>query len=220
MPAPNHRTTVYSQTTQAVKLIFHFQGCCVKARQVRLTAGMQTRAKKPSPTKQTQCINATIHADICRHRLLSCLCRKHAKKSRDAREQRRDSLNQQEMATGDAGLFSLINSQLGDRPRPHQPHLQAASHSDTYPSSLHTSTRQSKFADSQKVAAAPRPPDRKALIAHQVSCWAVKQRHMLTCYGKFNCDRQPFYHPRCPSNCYESCATGVENSMSGDPKKS
>ena len=101
---------------------------------------------------------------------MSCFCRKHAKKSRDAREQRRDSVNQHEMATGDAGLFSLINSRLGDRPRPHQPHQQAASHSDTDPSSLHNNNRQSKFADTHRVAIAPRPPDRKALIAHQVSC--------------------------------------------------
>ncbi|KAL3140756.1 hypothetical protein ABBQ32_005307 [Trebouxia sp. C0010 RCD-2024] len=96
--------------------------------------------------------------------------KKHAKKSRDAREQRRDSLNQHEMATGDAGLFSLINSRLGDRPP--QPHQGSGSHGNKQSLSLHASRRQSRFADASNGPAAPKPPDRRALIAHQVSCWA------------------------------------------------
>ena len=160
----------FSDTAGCHPCLFLLSICCSKARQMCLTGSMGSRAKKPCPTRQNQCTKAAIDADLCSHHLLSCLCRRHAKKSRDAREQRRDSLNQHEIATGDAGLFSLINTRLGDRPGPHQPHQQAASHRDTHPSSLHNNKRQSKFADGQKVAAAPRPPDRKALIAHQVSC--------------------------------------------------
>ncbi|KAL3140754.1 hypothetical protein ABBQ32_005307 [Trebouxia sp. C0010 RCD-2024] len=100
--------------------------------------------------------------------------KKHAKKSRDAREQRRDSLNQHEMATGDAGLFSLINSRLGDRPP--QPHQGSGSHGNKQSLSLHASRRQSRFADASNGPAAPKPPDRRALIAHQDHTEALKQR--------------------------------------------
>ena len=93
-------------------------------------------------------------------------CRKHAKQSREAREKRRDSVNQHEMETGDAGLFSLINSRLGDKPRHSQQHHVTPNNTQT--SSLHTSRKASKFAESSRTVADPKPPDRKALIAHQV----------------------------------------------------
>ena len=113
-----------------------------------------------------------MHFLLSVHHWPLLLYRKHAKKSREAKEQHRDSQNRHEIETGDAGLFSLINRRLGDRPS--RSHKHVVDHTDQQPEArLHTSKRQSKFAESSRVPAAPKPPEPKALIAHQVSCSCV-----------------------------------------------
>ncbi|DBB17994.1 hypothetical protein WJX82_004577 [Trebouxia sp. C0006] len=101
--------------------------------------------------------------------------KKFAIKSRASKEQHRDAQNQHEIATGDSGLFSLINSRLGDKPR--QQHL---AHGRLSSGSLHelqqAAAGQSKFADSSKAPSALKPQDRKSLIAHQDYVDALKQK--------------------------------------------
>ncbi|DBA71413.1 TPA: hypothetical protein ACH3X2_011216 [Trebouxia sp. C0005] len=101
--------------------------------------------------------------------------KKFASKSRASKEQHRDAQNKHEIATGDSGLFSLINSRLGDKPR--QQHHAHARHSS---SSMHelqqAAAGQSKFIDSSKAPTALKPQDRKSLIAHQDYVDALKQK--------------------------------------------
>ncbi|DBA87566.1 hypothetical protein WJX77_000422 [Trebouxia sp. C0004] len=102
--------------------------------------------------------------------------KKFASKSRASKEQHRDAQNQHEIATGDTGLFSLINSRLGDKPRQQHHHA----HSGHPSSSLHklqqAAAVQSKFTDSSKAPAALKPQDRKSLIAHQDYVDTLKQK--------------------------------------------
>ena len=100
-------------------------------------------------------------------------CRKFADKSRASKEQLRNAENQHEMATGDTGLFTLINSRLGDQ-APHQRHGHRGHPSGPIPQQPHhpqATARQSKFADGSTAPDVPRPQDRKSLIAHQASCF-------------------------------------------------
>ena len=92
------------------------------------------------------------------------LFRKFASQNRANKEQHRDEQAKHEIETGDAGIFSLINSRLGDQSR--QRHMHGSTH---HAIEQQTSTpRQSKFSDGASVQATPKPQDRKSLIAHQV----------------------------------------------------
>ena len=74
------------------------------------------------------------------------------------------------MVTGDSGLFSLINSRLGDKPH-HTNRAETGLNKHHALQQQGPAPKQSKFTDSSKVAAAPKPQDRKSLIAHQASLW-------------------------------------------------
>ena len=91
--------------------------------------------------------------------------RKFASKNRANKEQHRDEQAKHEIATGDTGLFSLINSRLGEKPRRHSAPDVFSYNLDQQQSSA---PRQSKFSDSNRTQATPKPQDRKTLIAHQV----------------------------------------------------
>lgn len=111
-------------------------------------------------------------------------CRKFANKTRASKEQHRDQQNQHEIATGDAGLFSLINSRLRDRPR-HEHHTQREQ--TKHGLAQEQQVRQSKFADSSKAPAALKPQDRKSLIAHQASdcaCFVRRSRELVSHKGQ------------------------------------
>lgn len=98
--------------------------------------------------------------------------KKFASQNRANKAQHRDEQAKHETETGDAGIFSLINSRLGDQSR--QRHMHG---STNHVIEQQASTpRQSKFSDGARIQASPKPQDRKSLIAHQDHVAALRQK--------------------------------------------
>lgn len=102
-----------------------------------------------------------------------CECRKFAEQARHNKQQHRDAQHKHELDTGDAGLFSLINSKLGDKPHgqeasQQQRHEEAGPHTAT-----HTSARPSRFVDASQKVPAAKLQDRRELILQRVGAFAI-----------------------------------------------
>lgn len=81
------------------------------------------------------------------------------------------------METGDAGLFSLINSKLGVKPKGHHPQEQQGLAHTHHQAAAQGQAKASRFADASQKVPAAKPQDRKELMAQRVCsssvCWVV-----------------------------------------------